>query len=239
MAEDYSTQLDPELLAYVDRWGRGAPAGRGGGGLASRSSWRRARITPEPQPGVGELLLQDRHPPLRAGGTTATIGDMPGPVTDVRAGVLRRRYHQRFGGAEIPVPVEAIAEDLCGLVVEEVPDLDVSGMVIPSERRIYLNAGESPQRRRFTLAHELGHWTCQCLEGAIAARYCRAEEIGLDPTAKALEREANVFAAELIMPEPEVRAGFTAIHELAERFGVSDDAMHWRLYNLGLVDDRP
>jgi len=62
------------------------------------------------------------------------------------------------GGAEVPVPVEAIAEDLCGLVVEENNGLDVSGMLIPSERRIVLNAGESPQRRRFTLAHEVGHF---------------------------------------------------------------------------------
>ena len=71
------------------------------------------------------------------------------------------------------MPVDAIAEDLCGLVVEEVRDLDVSGMLIPAERRVYLNAVESPRRRRFTLAHELGHWVCQYLEGrrhlAIAA----------------------------------------------------------------------
>ncbi len=164
---------------------------------------------------------------------------MPRPVTDVRAGVLRRRYQQRFGGAELPVPVEAIAEDLCGLTVEEVAALEVSGMLIPVERRIYLNGSESPERRRFTLAHELGHWVCQYLEGVEAARFCRAEEVGLDATAKALEREANVFAAELLMPEPEVRREFSATARLAERFGVSDEAMRWRLYNFGLVDEHP
>ena len=37
--------------------------------------------------------------------------------------------------------------------------------------------------------------------------YCRAEEIGVDPEAKALEREANIFAANLLMPEAAVRAG--------------------------------
>ena len=167
------------------------------------------------------------------------MGNMPGPVTDVRAGVIRRRYHQQFGGAEVPVPVEAIAEDLCGLVVEEVGDLDVSGMLVPAERRIFLNAAESAQRRRFTLAHELGHWICQCLEGVGATHYCRAEEIGLDPTAKAFEREANVFAAELLMPEPDVRAALASVEEVAARFAVSDEAMQWRLYNLGLVDEAP
>ena len=67
---------------------------------------------------------------------TTTIGYVPGPVTDVRAGVLRRRYHQRFGGVEVPVPVTAIVEDLCGLSIEEDASLDVSGMLLPPERRI-------------------------------------------------------------------------------------------------------
>jgi IrrE N-terminal-like domain len=169
-----------------------------------------------------------------------TLGDMPGPVTDVRAGVVRRRYQQQFGGAELPVPVEAIAEDLCGLAVEEVNGLDVSGMLVPSERRIYTNAAEAPSRRRFTLAHELGHWVCQCLEGRTAPLYCRAEVVGLNPTAKAVEREANVFAAELLMPRPELERSFRgSIPDAAELFGVSTEAMAWRLYNLGLIDERP
>jgi hypothetical protein len=164
---------------------------------------------------------------------------MPGAVTDVRAGVLRGRYHERFGGAQVPVPVEAIAEDLCGLVVEEVADIPVSGMLIPAERRVCLNATETRQRRRFTLAHEVGHWVCQCLGGTAAPRYCRASDVGLDASAKALEREANVFAAELLMPEAEVREAFSLRPALAEHFGVSDEAMSWRLYNLGLASERP
>jgi Zn-dependent peptidase ImmA (M78 family) len=89
------------------------------------------------------------------------------------------------------------------------------------------------------LADELGHWICQYLEGTTAPRYCRADDIGLDSTAKAIEREANVLAAELVIPEPEVRETFSMTAALAERFGVSGEAMSWRLYNLGLVDERP
>ena len=40
-----------------------------------------------------------------------------------------------------------------------------SGMLLPAERRILVNADEAPVRQRFTIAHELGHWICQCLEG--------------------------------------------------------------------------
>ena len=45
---------------------------------------------------------------------------------------------------------------------------------------MYLSGAEPPQRRRFTLAHELGHWICQSLSGAAPSVYCRAEEIGHD-----------------------------------------------------------
>jgi Zn-dependent peptidase ImmA (M78 family) len=186
------------------------------------------------------VLGEEHRETLRFARIGATIGHVSGPVTDVRAGALLRRYHQRFGGEELPVPVEAIAEDLCGLVIEEGPDIDVSGMLMPLERRIYVNSTEPSERRRFTLAHELGHWICQYLEGLTESRYCRANEIGLDPQAKAIEREANVFAAELLMPAEEVRGAWVgSVSACAKAFGVSGEAVHWRLYNLGLVTDQP
>jgi hypothetical protein len=92
------------------------------------------------------------------------------------------------------VPVESIAEDLLGLAVEKA-EIDCSGLLLPPERRILVNANEPETRRRFTIAHELGHWICQCLGGTAAPIYCRAEDVGVDPTAKALEREANVLLA--------------------------------------------
>ncbi len=92
---------------------------------------------------------------------------------DPRAHAVRERYLGLFGGEGVPVPVEAIAEDLLGLRIEESWDIDCSGMLLPAERRIVLNAHEGvggrndpPLRRfRFTIAHEIGHWVCHCLEG--------------------------------------------------------------------------
>ncbi len=125
------------------------------------------------------------------------------------------------------------AQGVLGLAVEA-RELDVSGMLLPAERRILVNAAEPEPRRRFTVAHELGHWICQCLEGTAKPIYCRAEEIGVDPEAKALEREANIFAANLVMPENKVRTSDGKNH-----FGVSDEALAWRLYNLGLLEVKP
>ena len=68
---------------------------------------------------------------------------VPGPVTDPRAEALRRRYHELFGGEELPVPVEAIAEDLLGLSINEDEELPVSGMLLPAERQIWVNAREA------------------------------------------------------------------------------------------------
>jgi hypothetical protein len=161
-------------------------------------------------------------------------------VRDPRAAALLRRYHERFGGSlQPPVPVEAIAEDLLGLTVAESESLAVSGMLLPAEREIWLNATEPAPRRRFTLAHELGHWVCQVLEGRGAPVMCRADEVGVGE-GRALEREANVFAAELLMPEDLVRQDFDgSAASTAERFGVSDEAFGWRLYNLELTEVRP
>lgn len=167
---------------------------------------------------------------------------VPGPVKDARAEALRVRYHTLFGGRELPVPVETIAEDLLGLSVGELEELKASGMLLPAERRIWLNAREareSPGRRRFTLAHEVGHWVCQVLEGCVAPIYCRSDEVGVGE-GRALEREANLFAAELLMPESLIREGFSgSVAGTAAAFGVSDEAMGWRLYNIGLMEVRP
>jgi Zn-dependent peptidase ImmA (M78 family) len=100
-------------------------------------------------------------------------------------------------------------------------------------------SGETPTRRhRFTIAHELGHWICHARESADPQpTYCRSRDMAQDAD-RTLEREANVFGAELLMPEEAVREAWTAFPgtlELAEHFGVSALAAHWRLYSFGLA----
>jgi Zn-dependent peptidase ImmA (M78 family) len=55
------------------------------------------------------------------------------------------------------------------------------------------------------------------------------------------EREANVFAAELAVPERSCERssnGVPGVERMAAEFNVSEAAMHWRLYNLRLVEER-
>jgi hypothetical protein len=169
---------------------------------------------------------------------------------DPRAHAVRERYLDLFGGEGVPVPVEAIAEDLLGLRIEQSWEVDCSGILLPAERRIVLNAseamhGDTPiQRHRFTIAHEIGHWVCHCLEGRAHApepSYCRPVDL-TKAADRTLEREANVFAAELLMPEPAVREAWEKFGELercAAHFDVSPTAMQWRLYSFRLMEERP
>jgi hypothetical protein len=138
---------------------------------------------------------------------------------DARAHALRARYHAAFGGSAepVPVPVESIAEDLLGLRIEERWDLgETSGLLIP--------------------------WICHAHERPEAeAVYCRKADLAEDAD-RALEREANVFAAELLMPESAVRAAWAEERDpdrCAVRLDVSPTAMRWRLYSFGLVEATP
>jgi hypothetical protein len=176
-----------------------------------------------------------------------SMASAPTRYTDPRAHELRERYLATYGGDEIPVPVESIAEDLLGLRVEERELGECSGMLFPAERLILVNAaeamsGDTPTRRhRFTIAHELGHWICHAKDMAEEPTFCRAKDISQDAD-RTLEREANVFGAELLMPEAAVRAAWAAFPDagaVASRFEVSALAAQWRLYSFGLVANPP
>ncbi len=125
----------------------------------------------------------------------------------------------------------------------------LSGLLLPAKRRIWVNATESrrsPGRRAFTIAHEIGHWQLHCGPGHEAdERFCRSGDVGATSAqlrqSPALEREANRFAAALLMPEhlvrSEVRARGVNVLALAAAFGVSGQAMQIRLEALRLLPD--
>ncbi len=131
--------------------------------------------------------------------------------------------------------------DLAGLngleVVEKVfPDelSHISGLIAneDSKPRVYVNLSDAPNRQKFTVAHELGHWLLHADELSknpnlsILFRIAIGE-LNKDPW----EREANIFAANLLVPLPllgKYRNGKTN-EELASLFGVSKDVIGYRL----------
>jgi len=99
---------------------------------------------------------------------------------------------------------------------------------------IELRGPARERRLRFTIAHEIGHFLLHP-ERAVAERG------GATSVATArFEREADQFAAELLMPAPFVRQAVLEdgldVDRLADRFEVSLGAMRQRLRRLGLAE---
>ena len=156
---------------------------------------------------------------------------------------------------EPPIDVDHLAEEAAGLDVQlhgnlrallGTPGPKLSGLLLLSEDRVYVDAVEAERstgRRRFTVAHELGHWHLHRDRGD--SHYCRPEDIGGSQddlyALKRIESEANRFAAALLMPEAAVREQAArlrlSIPALARRFGVSAPAMQVRLEVLDLLPD--
>jgi hypothetical protein len=175
------------------------------------------------------------------------------------AATLLREFETRFRVAHVPpVPVERIASSLLDLLIEECDDVRsvpgapadqgrLSGMIVPATRIIWLDRTEcarSRGRRRFTIAHECGHWVLH-IAGAEQPVTCRPEDVSEQPDVekvrqlRRLEAEANAFARELLMPESLVvehaHATGCNLAALAERFDVSVPAIRLRLLTLGLL----
>ena len=80
--------------------------------------------------------------------------------------------------------------------------LDISGFYDPSENTIYVNKNESPKRQTFTIAHELGHALLH-RDWAQSEDYHvlkRDQTTGLFGLNEPHEKEANAFAAHLLVP---------------------------------------
>ena len=118
---------------------------------------------------------------------------------------------------------------------------DVSGMIETSGKTFNLtvNALDPSTRQRFTLAHELGHYMLHrhlIGDGLDDDRTYRSTDVGkYHNTLIGLkqEREANRFAANLLMPRKTVdkywaKDGAT-IESMADKFGVSQHAMSIRV----------
>ena len=133
----------------------------------------------------------------------------------------------------VPVDVLAVAGH-CGLRVEQSESLpaSVSGLLYrgPYRAEILVNARQPLVRRRFTIAHEIGHWRFGDCGVALPAEYDWETEYQSEQ-----ERMVNLFAAELLMPEPLVQEELCRCADLASlsrRFQVSRPAMRWRLREL-------
>ncbi len=147
--------------------------------------------------------------------------------------VLAEVSGEVWDGRSLPVPIEEIAEQHFGLLIREVVEIAgefpglgpgneaiVSGALIPKDAEIWVDATEvsrEPRRRRYTVAHELGHWVLHrgpdetlCGGAAIDPARTVTDERGGDavswagwtaaPGQPQVEWEADVFGGALLLP---------------------------------------
>lgn len=111
----------------------------------------------------------------------------------------------------------------------DVSDAVSDGVTYPGKTLIgYFPESKPGDRLRFTIAHELGH--------LVLHRYRRPKDVSL------MEREANEFAGEFLLPEPDARAVLSSSMMLEDYryvksgWGISIAATVRRAFDLGVID---
>ena len=148
----------------------------------------------------------------------------------------------KYWGDSIPVDPVSVANKLGISVLQNDLPSEVSGALLKEQGEdpvIMVHFRDSPNRKRFTIAHELGHYFYRHNDGDSSndAEYSYVDLRGSLASAGTDIEEmfANAFAAEFLMPESEVkrlskREKNPAI--LAGQFGVSGEAMSVRFSTL-------
>jgi len=155
----------------------------------------------------------------------------------------------KAGVTEPPVDVEDLARRCRVAIVRGAFDPAVAGALVPLEHGALLAINEPPdsasrrfgtaQRitQRFFVAHQLGHRVLGHFDD-VDVHFNSTVEHGDPPGFDwRFERDANDFAAELLMPAAFIKVATREeefVEPLAERFEVSPLAMAYRLISLGL-----
>ena len=121
-------------------------------------------------------------------------------------------------------------------------DPTLAGMVAKrgDQSSILVKDDDALNRKRFTVAHELGHMLLhlQIDDGEFIDNIDHLRTSGLNGN-NSPEAEANQFAAALLMDSELVKQCWPAVQSsdsMADIFKVSQEAMEIRLHHLGLVE---
>jgi Zn-dependent peptidase ImmA (M78 family) len=165
---------------------------------------------------------------------------------------IRREVADLLAGASIsqpPVPVDRIAVSLGAQITYSNFNGEVSGLLVRRAGSVVIgvHSEQAETRKRFTIAHEIGHLIMHEADDGEEVHVDKLFRVHLRSPASSTaedvaEIEANAFAAALLMPEEMVREDVRKltldfedpqdIQRLAERYGVSSQAMTFRLLNL-------
>ena len=174
---------------------------------------------------------------------------IPEARIEARAAELWQRH-----SLDVGFDVERLLDDIgLSLVWEFIDDTDgaaVLGQLVPEKRLVVLNERyfdrleeRSGRLRRYTVGHEIGHWTLHAEDvrsGTLSLFdgeriWCR------DGSPDPVERQAEMFSAALLMPRDRLRQalpdgpwqGWRRVYDLADMFVVNATPMIIRLEQYG------
>lgn len=168
----------------------------------------------------------------------------------------RRREINRFAGEmrqalelDVPVDIQRAVERLGGTVVEADRAVEASVQKRDDSFLITVRTDSVDTRRRFSIAHELGHLFLHMGYLAADGRWDRIDAYCDSPLHRfghsEEECDADEFASAFLMPDAEFRKEVAAntteqrnvhLRPIAERFAVSIEAARVRGRQLGLLD---
>lgn len=157
---------------------------------------------------------------------------------------------EETGVTSAPVPVSVIARAKGARIHAEALEGDLSGFLYRDNDQavIGVNTKHASTRQNFTIGHELGHFLLHDLEQLHVDRGFAVRlrnDLSSQGTDEA-EREANYFAAALLMPKEFLERDLqefidlsddSTIKTLSKKYGVSTLALVNRLKNLGYIQE--
>lgn len=159
---------------------------------------------------------------------------------------IAREKVQQYRQCKAPIDVKSICnKENIEIIFGDFTELQkqankkISGFIIrendsfTGKTKIYVNDADLETRQNFTIAHELGHYYLHMKDddnGII---------ISFRGDSNPVEREANIFASEILMPkdimyEEYNKMPFPTVGSLARIFNVSKATMEIRLQELEL-----
>jgi len=160
--------------------------------------------------------------------------------------MLAKDVLKKHWNGKLPVDLDRIcAENNIQIKYEHLEPLEenhgqgqISGVMFIQDKDnkfIVVNKKDNEKRQRFTIAHELGHYFLHMSD----QDYENTSMVSFRGRSNKHEREANLFAAELLMPEDVVKREYELVlyplaSFLARRFDVSEAAMSVRIKEMGL-----
>ena len=215
-----------------------------------RFSWRQNGADPESlqayERKAGRWIGAYRHLAAQAGCPGPLLRRSLALAADASSRDVMRageRFAEEFGLGDVPaVRLAEVMErelDILVLMVDAEPGISGAACRLPELDAVLIARHELPGRRHFDLAHELFHiltWD------TLPPEHAEAGTAG-----KRAERQANKFAASLLMPTATVEAFgpwsslsggrlIARLNSVADEMQVSASALRWRLVGLCEID---